>query len=559
MRWSILLLAVAVCCGPLLHAAVATAATSAEPVGRDAALWPFAASSPWNSAVGDQAVFQPITSPRFAVKKGGILNSTGFSHPVFIAEPADPEVSIFKKGSGSAFAVVRVPLLAQPDAQGDGHLHIIDEQRRNVIEMWQAVRNADGSITAVAVVKNDLTDDGVYGSWHGVRAYGGSAIAGLIRSGELTGGIRHALAIAVEQQALNRNGPGGRGYVWPASSCDNKNSYSASGNLFMGSLLAIPPTVDVHKLGLGPQALEVAIAAQDYGAYITDCTGTNLSFYAEPAASEEVALTTRGELSQVVALLQVVSNNTVQSVGGGGLPRRPPAPPFVPPGQLVRAGGLPPVISEASPDTTVEAGQPLHLTVTASGGEPLAYRWKRSGLVLNVITPVFDLAAVQPGDAGIYTCTVSNQAGRTVVARMLVVVGGGAVAASMSTQPDAVVLAAWGKRLRTAVRASLVARRAPRFRAELFHAQATVQELAADDTLTIAVTDAGSLQLAWDKLRPSELCGLALDVTCTDQTEGHALAAFYLLLAGDTKAARGHLDFAGASAAGIAQAFGGPQ
>lgn len=543
----------------LVLAAVAAlaGATAPEPVLRDAAVWPFAASSPWNTALGDQAVFAPISSARFTVGKGGSVNATGFSHPVFIAAAADPEVAIYRKGSASPFATVRVPVAAQPDAQGDGHLHIVDEQHRNVIEMWQAVRS-EGRITAAAVVRNDLTDDGVYGSWHGVRAYGGSAIAGLIRTGELTGGIRHALAIAVEQQSLNRSAPGGRGWVWPASSCDNNNAYSASGNLFMGSLLAIPPTTDIRKLGLGPAGLELAIALQDYGAYVTDCTGSNLSFYAEPAAAEEAALVGRGEASRLVALLQLVTNNGPQTVGGGGKLRRPAAPPFAPPGQAVRDGGTAPAIVEASGDLALEAGQALRLAVTATGSAPLTYRWRRSGVALPGDSAVIEIAAVQATDGGLYSCTVANQYGRIVSSRMRVTVGGDAAApaARGPVRPDAATLAAWGGKLRTAVRASLASRRDPRFRSELFRAMATVHGMADDGLLTIAVADAGSMEVPWERLRDGELCGLAVDVARGDAPEAHALAAFYLLLSGDASAARLRLDRAGAAAAAVEAAFG---
>jgi hypothetical protein len=139
---------------------------SQDPVVRDAGVWPFAASSPWNVALGDKASFQSIISSRFSIGNGGSLNAVGFSHPVYLAVSSDPEVRIFKKGGTTPIATVRVPVDAKPDAMGDGHLHIVDELHRSVVEMWQAVRNADGSISAAAVIINDLTDDGVYPNWH---------------------------------------------------------------------------------------------------------------------------------------------------------------------------------------------------------------------------------------------------------------------------------------------------------------------------------------------------------------------------------------------------------
>lgn len=537
----------------LLMAVASLTAATQEPVVRDAGLWPFSATSPWNTALGDLATLQPIVSPRFAVAKGGCLNLAGFSHPVYLAAVSDPEVAIFRKGTATPFATVRVPVAAKPDPMGDAHLHIIDETHRSVIEMWQAVRNADGTITAAAVARNDLTDDGVYPAWHGVRAYGGSAVAGLIRSGELTRGIRHALAIAVEQAALNRNGPGGKGYVWPASSCDSNNAYSTSGNLFMGSLLAIPPQTDLRAAGLRGPALELGLALQDYGAYVTDCTGTNLSFYAEPTAAAEVEQVARGDIAKLVGMLQLVGNNTPSTIGGGGKRRRPAAPPFAPPGQQILDGGLPPVIASGPAEVTVQAGAAVVLTVSASGSEPLTYRWRRSGVGVGANTAELTLAAARPGDNGLYACTVSNPYGKAVTTPVRVTVIGGEE--QKPARPSAEILAGWTARLQTAVTTTLRARRVPQYRSELLRGTVSIQELAADGTLTIAMNGGGSLQVPWTQLRDSELASLAGDLARGEDPAQHALAAFFLFLAGDVSTARTRLGRAGTEAAAVEALF----
>jgi hypothetical protein len=223
----------------------------------------------------------------------------------------------------------------------------------------------------------------------------------------------------------------------------------------------------------------------------------------------------------------------------------------------VRDGGTAPAIVEASSDIAVDAGQALRLAVTATGSAPLTYRWRRGGVILPGDAAAIEIAAAQPADAGIYSCTVANQFGKVVSSRIRVTVGGEAAAptARGPVRPDAATLAAWGAKLRSAVRASLAARREPRFRSELLHAVATVHELADDGVLTIAVVDAGSMQIPWERLRDAELCGLALDATPGEAPESHALAAFYLLLTGDAAAARTRLDRAGAAAAQVEAAF----
>ena len=79
--------------------------------------------------------------------------------------------------------------------------------------------------------------------------------------------------------------------------------------------------------------------------------------------------------------------------------------------------------------------------------------------------------------------------------------------------------------------------------------------MANDGALTVAVAG-GSLEVAWVQLVPAELASLALDVARGEKPEMHALAAFYLLLAGDAVAARPRLAQAGAAAVEVEATFG---
>jgi hypothetical protein len=300
---------------------------------RDPAYWPFSSESPWNYPIGSEAQYEDISSPSFTVDGGAGMNSRIWSHPVFIATENDPVRNIYSS-NGSLIATQRVPDEAMPDVEADGHLHLIDENHETVVETYATRKLPNGDYETSASAINDLKSDNVFDPWvwHGTRAYGGSAIAGLIRTGELVNGIPHALAVAVRRASMNMNGSDGNPFVWPASSADNgwENSYATSGNMHMGSLLAIPPSVDIKSIGIdtsGP-AFEIARALQDYGAYITDAADANIVFYAEPAAAEagELPDNMYGSLSAIVEHLQVVTNNSEDSKGGGGTPRRPLAP-----------------------------------------------------------------------------------------------------------------------------------------------------------------------------------------------------------------------------------------
>ena len=243
----------------------------------------------------------------------------------------------------SVLAGLMLPLALTPAVGADSHLHVIDAAERTVYEMFEARWSTDGSsVLATDLIKNDLYGAGVFDGasspqgeiWHGVRAYGGSAIAGLIRKGELAGGIRHALAIAVQRAAMNQNTANGRGYVWPASYRDDgwQRTYGKSGNVHMGTLLALAASEPRQQILAreeitDPGVQAIAAALQDYGAYVVDATSDNLTFYAEPAELAAERIDT-AQLARLLPYLRVIGNSDAEHVGGGGRGRQCFAPPL---------------------------------------------------------------------------------------------------------------------------------------------------------------------------------------------------------------------------------------
>jgi hypothetical protein len=244
---------------------------------------------------------------------GAYINAAHYSHPIYQASTGDPLRQIIDRNRGVE-GTIHVPDAAVPADGTDAHLHILDPDGKTVHEMWTAERADDGDLVVGFYRPVSIRGSGID---DGARAYGGSAIGGLIRTWEIFARrIPHALAFAIPAEKM------APGPVWPARQEDGQNS-DYVGPLPMGVLVAIPPTVDVDDLDLTPSGRVLARALQDYGAYLVD-SGGNFSLYAEPDAEELPQLADmRTDWESLVAQLRPVTNNTATTPGGGGTPRVP--------------------------------------------------------------------------------------------------------------------------------------------------------------------------------------------------------------------------------------------
>lgn len=196
-------------------------------------------------------------------------------------------------------------------------------------------------------------------------AHGGSflsSIGGTIREGELSAGrIKHALKIELFGHDYYWSGNFGPPacFAWPAIACDGYGNASGWNgyrglNPFVrpGALLAVPSSIAgplASRLTTAP-ARTILLALATYGGYLVDDTaGDSAAICAEPAAIAELETVfgisiniTRPALEKspgatgaffhdVVTIFQnlyAVTNNAPGSIGGGGVPLAPPAPPI---------------------------------------------------------------------------------------------------------------------------------------------------------------------------------------------------------------------------------------
>jgi hypothetical protein len=295
---------------------------------RTAWLWPFATTSFWNTPIGDGATYEASTATATAnllnTTFGMALNGDRWSHPTYRAAAGDPVVTVSEVDSSPrtiTFQAVPASEPSQPPLAegGDCNWHQVQPDGQFMYENWQAVWTGATTLNCGYNVRVDLLGDGRTGA----RAYGGSAIGGMVRQHEIASrNIPHAISIALTGNQLKS------GFVWPARSQDSNGATSYAGQIPMGSLVAIPRTVDLSTLGLNADALALATALQLYGGYITARSG-NMAMYVEPGSNATRVSAMRSQVAAIKAQLRVVTNNSQTTPGGPGNRLAPLAPTVV--------------------------------------------------------------------------------------------------------------------------------------------------------------------------------------------------------------------------------------
>lgn len=341
------------------------------PGSRNPVLHPFSSDSPWNLPVADSAVYEATGGPLTTRMResqywaevstwGPTINLRNYSHPVNVANSGSPVATVVDVDHG--FTVqYRNPSNAYIASGDDAHMHTIDLVDGKLHETWATSRTGTNTYNTHRYEVGNVYSKGI-GPQAGTRAYGGSALAGLIRqwevdqanpnfvdSGLRVGGravprIQHALAIALANNALkNHDGQFGYdgagygtnrdGYVWPATETDWNGPSAYFGTIPMGAYFVLDRAVNVMSLGLSWSGTAMALAAQDYGVYVTDHSGC-VAFYLEisssvPANVDQFGNDAWQHIPTILRNLRAVTNNGANTPNGGALGsarRRPLAP-----------------------------------------------------------------------------------------------------------------------------------------------------------------------------------------------------------------------------------------
>ena len=313
---------------------------SASYSARDGYDQPFATHSIWNTPIGSDAEYGPSDLAPATFKQP-------LGYPEVTVDPenigmnmADPVKNL---SGGEPEPLVNQPVHIPPALTADGSMNnstaFIGTDGETIFQgqPLTLAPGGDGTMT-YALRSANLYETGEYGSHGGSHL---SAVGGSIRAGELTSKqpMLHALKINLYgHRFLSQDGGG---FQWPATSADSgyldtepsKGYHSDNTTMKMGTLLALPPSADLDFIQ-ERRVRKIAAALRDFGAYVCDNTARDVhAFCAERGAFPEVSDVADRQfhldLMEVISLLQVVTNNTEETVGGGGTPRIPQVTPLV--------------------------------------------------------------------------------------------------------------------------------------------------------------------------------------------------------------------------------------
>ncbi len=332
-----------------------SALAQSVPTTRDKWLWPFASTSIWNMPIGSGAVYTPANIQPVPFVGG----DEEYFYKVNASDPLRPVYGTGNFGPGRCTGTFSVNIsLPIPDDL------IVSDATSNP---YSTPNNAsaflmpDGqTLEQFEPLARCTAGGSVYGwrnPWGGVSIYGDgikgghlgsglSSIGGSIRLGELTNKqpIRHALKVDMWGQKYLYYSANVPGYRWPAYIADSNaaNQYFGSNPKFVqGTLLAIPPSVSQASLNLQtPAAKKLFQALKNYGAYVVDDAGWNAHYFCvEKGVFDEFRSTYGYDFSsssgalyndymKLFKAMQIVDNNSSNSIGGGGNPRTQLAPPI---------------------------------------------------------------------------------------------------------------------------------------------------------------------------------------------------------------------------------------
>jgi hypothetical protein len=234
---------------------------------------PFAASSPWNTAILSSTTW---TASAILSASHWWVNDEAYSVPVVTSSSSQPLVAVQAPASwGWPAATLQLNIAAGVTGASGTDAALLVISNGTAYNFWQFNRVDATHATASAYAEASLSGSG-WGTpspflGAGIRAVGASELGGLITGSDLSAGaINHALAISLDSSITSNK------FVPPAISSDG----SASGSVSEGARLGIPAGTSMPG-GLSSVGQMVWNAFMRYGGYVVDTSGGN-TLYADP-------------------------------------------------------------------------------------------------------------------------------------------------------------------------------------------------------------------------------------------------------------------------------------
>jgi hypothetical protein len=339
------------------------------PGTRDAKKWPFSQNSIWNMPIGDSAVYVHANLQQ-ALEQGMTIDED-----IIIMKEDAPVTGIYRNNAGwdrnkDRCAIEGELLFSAPlpvdfivsketwDGQTpNSGVAVLMPDGRTIKQTQPFARCTAGepATSRYLFEDQDLYGEGMYGA-HGASKL--SAVGGALRIGELrpgSGPVHHTLKVNLYAAKNLYYDQDTKGYRWPAKSADSyapgnygsKRQVPAVMECRMGALLALPASWNLDTLGFETEPARIlAETFQKYGAYVVDDTAWDVyaivtewspdgrfteQFFEDWGFSMKQSAKNHAwsrDMDRIFLNLHVVDNNSPSSIGGGGKPLAPLAPPF---------------------------------------------------------------------------------------------------------------------------------------------------------------------------------------------------------------------------------------
>jgi hypothetical protein len=147
----------------------------------------------------------------------------------------------------------------------------------------------------------------------------------------------------------------------------------------------------------------VIVAETTFGSFTPKTTGY-LNIGCRPTDPANQSLTFSGVIDEPSVYNRALSSNEIAAIYNAGTA-----------GKCSSVSGTAPMITQQPTNRTVSVGGTAAFSVSATGTQPLSYRWSGpSGVISNATSSLLILSNVQPANAGNYHVLVSNAFGSTL-------------------------------------------------------------------------------------------------------------------------------------------------